>query len=83
MAEERELADYVAEAIQSYLDDRHEGGFATAWLATMDFIDGTGVNRWVISNPESQPVTQSLGLVEFARLSLEDDAHAFFKTTRD
>ena len=56
------LGASVAGAVSKWLA-KNGGGFPTAFVVAIDFVNSDGENRLLVSEPAEQPTRTSLGLV--------------------
>lgn len=70
-------AEPIANALAEMLGDK---GMILGYYLVAEFMNSDGRRLWLADYPEDQPLSHSVGLVEWARMGLATEASDYFQT---
>ena len=79
MSSDNSLRDVLVEAIQGWAAE-NDGGFATAFVIALDYVDASGDNMTLVSEMDNQSTPRSMGLVTYLDTWYKDDAVQLWKS---
>lgn len=68
------IADAIAESLRA--DGKY--GIITGFITYAEYLDDEGVLRWMVSHPDDQRLSASIGQVEFLRHYLRTCVDSYF-----
>ena len=66
-----ELSDVIAEAMAVWLAD-NGGGMVTSFAYAVEYLDADGDRCWAVAHADSQSPSQTLGLLRWHTLAIEE-----------
>lgn len=66
----RELHEKIQDVVSEHL--AKQGGMLTGFIFSADFLDEDGDRSWVYGQAEDQPITTTLGILEWYSMYVKD-----------